>query len=35
MKPDLQCITIGIVQCRVSENATLLTIKQLHEIIFN
>ena len=26
---DLRCITPGIVQCRVCENATLLAIKQL------
>ena len=31
---DLRCITPGIVQCRLSENATLLAIKQLHKITF-
>ena len=29
---DLRCITPGIVQCRVCENATLLAIKQLRKI---
>ena len=31
---DMQCITPGIVQCRLCENATLLAIKQLRKIIF-
>ena len=31
---DLRCITPGIVQCRLCENATLLAIKQLHKITF-
>ena len=31
---DLQCITPGIVQCRLCENATLLAIKQLPKITF-
>ena len=30
----MQCITPGIVQCRVCENAALLAIKQLHKITF-
>ena len=29
---NLRCITRGIVQCRLCENATLLAIKQLHKI---
>ena len=31
---DLRCITPGIVQCRLCENATMLAIKQLHKITF-
>ena len=31
---ELRCITPGIVQCRLCENATLLAIKQLHKITF-
>ena len=31
---DLRCITPGIEQCRVCENATLLAIKQLRKIAF-
>ena len=31
---DLRCITPGIVQCRLCENATLLAIKQLRKITF-
>ena len=29
---DLRCITPGIVQCRLCENATLLAIRQLRKI---
>ena len=31
---DLRCITPGIVQCRLCENATLLAIKQFRKITF-
>ena len=31
---DMRCITPGIVQCRLCENATLLAIKQLRKITF-
>ena len=31
---DLRCITPGIVQFRLCENATLISIKQLHKITF-
>ena len=31
---DLRCITPGIVQCHLCENATLLAIKQLRKITF-